>query len=102
MKTPRLILCTALICLCSAHALADDRNKQAAHPEASTCERKFREAEILAGSAHQSGAMREVCQNVIESCLGENANEVDCVRAKRDLPAALAQARKFREQKAGR
>jgi len=88
--------------VCSSPTWGDDRSKQAAHPEAATCEKKYREAEILAGSPHQPGAMREVCQNVIDSCLGESSNDIDCVRAKRDLYGALVQARKFRELKSGR
>jgi hypothetical protein len=102
MKILRLVLSTVALLLFGTKIWADDRSKQEAHPEAVTCEKKYREAEVLAGSAHQPGAMREVCQNVIESCLGENSNNIDCARAKRDLSAALVQARKFREQKAGR
>lgn len=65
--------------------------------DANACERQFREMEIGAGSPHQSGAMKEFCQNIAASC-GAEGSDADCLRAKRDLPAALSQARKFREQ----
>lgn len=66
--------------------------------EAVACERQYREMEITAGASHQAGAMKEFCQNIAASCGAEGA-EADCSRAKRDLPAALVQARKFREQR---
>lgn len=66
--------------------------------DALACERQYREMEISAGSQHQAGAMKEFCQNIASSC-GSDGSDVDCLRAKRDLPAALGQARKFREQR---
>ncbi len=66
--------------------------------EALVCERQYREMEISAGSQHQAGAMKEFCQNVAASC-GPEGSDIDCTSAKRDLPAALSQARKFREQR---
>ncbi len=67
------------------------------HPAAVECEKRFREGEIRLGVPHQAGALKEVCQNVRESCLDETAKEPDCDRAKRDMVANITQSMKFRD-----
>lgn len=68
----------------------------AVHPSAMECEKRFREGEISLGVPHEPGALKEVCQNVRESCRDVNAVEPDCERAKREMISNVTQSLKFR------
>lgn len=67
------------------------------HPSAVECEKRFREGEIMLGVSHEPGTLREVCQNVRESCRDVSAVEPDCERAKREMVANVTQSLKFRD-----